>query len=109
MKKSLLILSALCLCAGVAMAQQAKKPATHPSSMKASKTHEVSAEFVSLDAAKRTLTIKDEKGQVQTLPLGPSALTEAKTLTKGEKLMLTCRDNDKGEHQEVTHIQTKKP
>jgi hypothetical protein len=40
----------------------------------------------------------------KTVKVEPSAAEPLKTLKAGEKVKLTCRDNDKGEHEAVTHI-----
>lgn len=68
------------------------------------KTHEQTATFVSFDAAAKTMTMKDEKGESHTAPVSGKALEEAKSLKAGDKVMLTCQDNEKGEHQAVVGI-----
>ena len=108
MKNMALLLSAL-LIAGVASAAQtttAAKPATaKPAATKSAavKTHDVEAEVVSADTKASTLTIKGEKENA-TLKVDASAASQLKAVKAGEKVTLTCRDNDKGEHQAVTHI-----
>ena len=99
MKKLFLFGSALALVAGVALAQ-----ATKSAPPAKTKTHEVNAEFVSFDATAKKLTIKDDKGQQQTVPLEAMALTEAKSFKSGDKVTLTCRDDEKGAHQAITKI-----
>ena len=76
-----------------------------------SKTRVVNAEFVSYDTSTKVITIKDDKGQTSTAPLQGSALKEMTQmhLKSGDHLMLTCRDNAKGEHQAVTNIKLSKP
>ena len=68
------------------------------------KTHEMKAEVVSVDAKTKMITIKDEKGESHTAPLLGAALGEAKGLKAGDKVMCTCQDNEKGEHQGVKAI-----
>src|SRR5262249_56150956 len=68
------------------------------------KTHQVPAEVVSADTTKNTLTIKTEDGTEKTAPVEGKAIAALKTVKAGEKVTLTCRDNDKGEHQAVTAI-----
>jgi Cu/Ag efflux protein CusF len=108
MKKLMLIASALTLVAGTAMAQS--KPAPHKTSSQAPKMtmHTVNAEVVSFDAASKKLTVKDDKGQTQSIALESAALNEAKALKPGEKVTLTCRDNAAGEHEAITKIKPKK-
>ena len=119
MKKSVLLLS-LVFVAGVAVADEAKKPeapkapakaaaakteakaeATKPA--EAGKTHEVAAEVVSADTAKSTITIKGEKENVTT-PVDVKAASALKTVKAGDKVTLTCWDNAKGEHVKVVAI-----
>lgn len=116
MKKLTLLLS-LVFAAGVAFAADAPadkapaKPAAAASSDKASTkteakamTHEVNAEVVSTNAEKKELTIKDDKGESHTAPVEGKAIAELKTVKAGEKVTVTCRDNEKGEHQAITAI-----
>jgi hypothetical protein len=76
-----------------------------------SQTRVVNAEFVSYDASKKVITIKDEKGKTSTAPHQGSAVREMNgmLLKAGDHLKLTCRDNAKGEHQAVTDIKLSKP
>ena len=111
MKKTALLLSALFVVAGVASAAQtttATKPAK-PATAKAAtvKTHVVEAEVVSADSTASTLTIKGEKENA-ILKVDASATSQLKALKAGEKVKLTCRDNDKGEHEAITHIVAEK-
>jgi hypothetical protein len=109
MKTLVMLGTGMILAAGLAMAEPpAKKPAAKPPATASSKTHDVSAEFVSLDAKASKITIKDEAGKEQTIKLEPSALTEAKSFKAGDKLTLTCRDDAKGMHQAVTHVKARK-
>jgi len=74
------------------------------SDMAKKNTHEMSAWFVSGDAKTKMITIKDDKGEEKTVPVMGSAVKEMASLKSGQKVMLTCQDNDKGEHQGVTMI-----
>jgi len=67
------------------------------------KTHEVSAEIVSVDAVAKTVTIKGEK-ENKTVPVDEKAVASIKNLKPGQKVTLVCRDNDKGEHEVVTAV-----
>ena len=110
MKKVALLLSFVFV-AGIAMAQDAAKPAEKPAAAPAAdkapaaaaKTHEVSAEFVSADATKKTVTLKTADGE-KTVPMEGKAIASVKSLKANDKVTATCRDNDKGEHQAVTDI-----
>jgi hypothetical protein len=109
MKKFALLLS-LVFVAGVAFAQEAAKPADKAAApakaaekAPAVKTHEVTTEVVSVDTVKNTITLKGEKAN-NTAPVEGKALASLKTVKVGEKVTVTCRDNEKGEHQAVTEI-----
>jgi hypothetical protein len=42
------------------------------------------------------------------LQVDPQAAGHLKNRKAGEKVRLTCRDNDKGEHEAITHIAVEK-
>ena len=103
--KKLALLLPLMLVAGVAFAQQTSKSDTAATMQQiaAAKTHQVTAEVVSIDAQKHTITLKGETAN-STAPVEGKALAALKTIKAGQKVTVTCRDNDKGEHQAVTEI-----
>jgi Cu/Ag efflux protein CusF len=70
----------------------------------AGKTHDMTAEVVSVDAKTKMITIKDEKGENHTAPLLGAAVTEAKNFKAGDKVNVTCQDSEKGEHQGIKAI-----
>jgi Cu/Ag efflux protein CusF len=105
MKKLALLPLALFVVASVASASQAPAPAA-PAAKAAVKTHIVEAEVVSADVTAKTLTIKGDPNK--TVPVDAAAAASLKTLKAGEKVKLTCRDNDKGEHEAVTQITVEK-
>jgi len=109
MKKTALLLSVLFVVAGVASAAQATSEAKPAKAAKPAmmKSHVVEAEVVSSDATAKTLTIKGEK-ENSILKVDASAVSQLKALKAGEKVKLTCRDNDKGEHEAITHIVAEK-
>ena len=72
----------------------------------AGKTHEMTATVVSVDMAAKTMTIKDDKGAEHTAPILAEAMASAKSIKAGDMVVLTCQDNEKGEHQGVTAIKT---
>jgi septal ring-binding cell division protein DamX len=91
---------------------QTSKPAPATQARPAAvQTHVVNADFVSYDTKTHKITIKDEKGQTSTVPLQRRAILEVGQLhlKNGDHMMLTCRDNAKGEHQAVTDIKLAKP
>lgn len=70
----------------------------------AGKTHQMKATIVSIDMEGKKITIKDEKGEEKTAPVMDKAVDELKNFKAGDKVTLTCHDNDKGEHEGVTAI-----
>lgn len=113
MKKFALLLS-LVFVAGVAMAdekpaaQEKKAETKAAAAAPAGKTHDVPAEIVSADVEKKTLTIKGEK-ENKTVPVDEKAVASLKTVKAGDKVTLTCWDDEKGQHQKVTAIATAAP
>jgi FtsP/CotA-like multicopper oxidase with cupredoxin domain len=106
MKKLATLLCAVALVAVANLAAKADeaKPAAAPAKQAtaAEKTHVVEAEVVSADAVAKTITIKGEPNK--TVAVDATAVGSLKDLKAGDKVKLTCRDNDKGEHQAVTKI-----
>ena len=120
MKKFALLLSFVFV-TGVAVAEEAKKPEAAKTPEKAAaakveaksetakpmvekgKTHLVTAEVVSVDAEKNTITIKGEK-ENKTAPVDAKAAAALKTVKAGDTVTLTCWDNAKGEHEKVIAI-----
>ena len=72
------------------------------------KTHEMTATIVSTNLEGKTITIKDDKGTEMTAPVLAEALASLKALKAGDTVVLTCLDNDKGEHQGVSAIKPAK-
>ena len=70
----------------------------------AGKNHDMKAEVVAIDEKAKTITVKDENGENHTAPLLGKALEEAKMYKAGDKVTVTCKDNDKGEHEGVSAI-----
>ncbi len=100
--------AALALLMSATLASAAQTPKTTTVAAKA-KTHMVAADVVKADEAAKTLTVKDEKGTEMTLPVQGKAVAELKTVKVGEKVDLTCKDNDKGEHEAILNIKAAKP
>lgn len=72
------------------------------------KAHEYTAEVVSMDLAGEVLTIKEDAGEKRTVPVLQPALEDLKTVNAGDKVTLTCQDDEKGEHQGVIAIKLAK-
>lgn len=85
---------------------QTSKPRPTAQARPASTTHMLNAEFVAYDVKTKTMTVKDDKGQTSSAPLQGRAIKEIGRLhlKAGDHLMVTCRDNAKGEHQAVIDI-----
>src|SRR5881397_1141743 len=104
MKRIALLLCGALL-ASLALAGGAEHEKMHEKMM--GKSHKVTAEVVSMDAANKTITIKTDEGE-KTVPVMGKAVAELKNLKAGQKIVLTCKDNEKGEHTGVTHIEMAK-
>jgi len=74
----------------------------------AGKTHDLTATVVSIDVEKKTITIKDDKGEEKTAPVLDKAMSSLKNVHAGDKVKITCQDTDKGEHEGVTAIKVEK-
>ncbi len=72
------------------------------------KTHEMTVTVVSVDASANTITVKDDKGEEHTSPVLPKARASLANVKPGEMIVVTCLDNEKGEHQGVTMIKPAK-
>ena len=107
--KAFTLLVALGLAVGLVLAGTDKMETKPTGEMKAmGKTHDLTVEVVSADAKAKTLTIKDENGQPKSVPVMGKAIASLATLKAGDKITVTCQDNDKGEHQGITAIKVAK-
>jgi hypothetical protein len=75
---------------------------------KADKTHEVSAEIVSVDPVAKTVTIKGETGN-KTVPVEEMAVAQVKDLKAGQKVTLICKDDATGAHKAVAGVKAEAP
>ena len=66
--------------------------------------HDVTGTVVAVDAAKYTLTIRGDDGKEGTAPVEGDARKALGTLKAGDKVVVTCRDDDKGAHLAVSAI-----
>jgi hypothetical protein len=76
--------------------------------MAAGKTHDVNGTVVSTDAAGKKITYKDESGTSITVPVLDKAVGTLKTLKPGEKIVMTCQDNENGDHEGISAIKVAK-
>ena len=70
----------------------------------AGKTHELTATVVAVDIQAKKITFQDEAGTTSTSPVLDRAVESLKTVKAGEKVVLTCRDNENGNHEAVIAI-----
>ncbi|HZE88533.1 MAG TPA: hypothetical protein VE404_03245 [Verrucomicrobiae bacterium] len=68
------------------------------------KTHEMTATVVAYDQASKTITFKDDQGQEHKAPVSGAALLVARSVKAGEKVSMSCHDNEKGEHMAIVGI-----
>jgi len=74
----------------------------------ADKTHMEKGTIVSVDAKAHTVTLKGMDGKTSTAPVEGAAMNSLGNLKAGDMVTVTCRDNDKGEHQALTAIEVSK-
>src|SRR5215510_7195838 len=70
----------------------------------AAKTHKMDVEVVSVDAKGKMITVKDDKGESHTAPVMGAAVAELDKVKAGDKVTVTCEDDDKGNHKGVIAI-----
>ena len=71
----------------------------------AANTHDVNGTIVSIDKVKHTVSMRMDDGQITTGPaLGKSAIKALGKLKEGDKVVVTCKDDEKGEHLGATKI-----
>lgn len=73
--------------------------------MATAKTHDVTGTIVSIDYQGKKITYQDQvSGTTNTAPVLEKAVESLKTVKAGDKVILTCRDNEKGEFEGVIAI-----
>ena len=97
-------LAAAIVCAGLVLALPFATPALAGDK---DKSHEVTAEVVSVDTDAKTITIKNEKGEASSAPVLEGALAALQTVKAGDKVTLTCLDDESGNHKGVIAIKVK--
>ena len=71
--------------------------------MAKAKTHDMTVEFVSFDAKAKTITFKTPEGQ-KSAPVAETAVASLAHLKAGDKITITCTDNEAGEHQAISMV-----
>ena len=109
MKKFALVLSLVFATGGLALAQDAVKEAPKPTPAKhatkhVSVKHELAGEVVSIDAEKKTVTFKNEKGESLTWPAEGKALESLKSVKAGDKVNIHYAVDAKGAPKSATEI-----
>jgi len=100
MRKIALLVCAV-FAAGLLLAQ------VHPASA-AGKTHNVMGTVVSVDIDAKKITFMDDTGSNMTAPVLDKAMASLKKVKAGDKVTMTCQDNDKGDHEGVSAIKIAK-
>jgi hypothetical protein len=70
--------------------------------------HDLSAEVVSVDVEGKNITVKVTEGNEITMPVMGDAVETLEKLTAGDKVILTCEDEENGEHKGIVSIDTGK-
>jgi Cu/Ag efflux protein CusF len=73
------------------------------------KSSTVTGVVVSVDTKGKALTFKTDDGVNVTLPAEGGAIKALDDVKAGERVELTCRDDDTGAHQAITAIAKVKP
>jgi Cu/Ag efflux protein CusF len=110
MSKPALVLSLVFATGGLAFAQDTTKeapaaPAKHSTKHVAAK-HEVAGEVVSIDAEKKTVTFKNEKGESLTWLAEGKALESLKSVKAGDKVTIHYAVDAKGAPKSATEIKS---
>jgi hypothetical protein len=71
---------------------------------KGGKSHEAKGEVVSVNVDTKELTFKTDAGETKTAAVLGKAIDTLKNLKPGDKITLTCSDNEKGEHLGISDI-----
>ena len=72
--------------------------------MAKNKTHDATVELVSFDAKAKTITFKDDKGESKTAPVSEAAVASLAHYKAGDKIIITCQDNEQGQHQAISMV-----
>jgi hypothetical protein len=72
------------------------------------KYHDLDGEFVSADTKTNTFMVKFDDGSTSSGKAEGAAAKSLGTLKAGDKITITCKDNEKGEHLSATAIKVAK-
>ncbi|NWG12544.1 MAG: hypothetical protein HXY20_03315 [Acidobacteria bacterium] len=72
------------------------------------KTQKLTAEIVSVDPMAKTITIKVANGESKTATAVDKAAIYIRSLKPGNKAILTCRQDEKGEIKDITKFKVLK-
>ena len=72
------------------------------------KYHDVNSTFVSADAKTSMFIVSFEDGSTSTVKAEGDAAKALAGLKAGDKVSVTCKDNEKGEHLSATAIKVRK-
>jgi hypothetical protein len=61
-------------------------------------SHELTVEFVAFDAKAKTVTFINDAEEEMTVPVLASAMGDFKSMEDGDLVVLTCADDENGEH-----------
>jgi ribosomal protein S1 len=67
------------------------------------KTHEVTAEILSIDMEKATVTFKTDDSE-KTAPVMEEAKAQLEKVKVGDMVVLTCQDTEEGDHEGIVKI-----
>lgn len=67
------------------------------------KTHEVTAELLSIDMENWTVTFKTDEGK-KTAPVMEEAKADLENVKAGDMVVLTCQDTEEGNHEGIVGI-----
>ena len=110
MNKPALVLSLVFATGSLAVAQDTPKeaptaPAKHTTKHVTAK-HEVAGEVVSIDAEKKTVTFKNEKGESLTWPAEGKAVESLRSVKAGDKVTIHYAVDAKGAPKSATEIKS---
>jgi len=109
MRKLCVLLSLILAVAVVTWSQNPPPQQPQQAGAQGAKTHKLAAEVVSADAQAATITIKGEDGKEATAKVDAAAAKSLANLKAGDKVTLTCRDNDAGQHEAIVAIEKAAP
>ena len=68
------------------------------------KTHDITTEVIAVDVEGKTITIKGEADEEITVPVMEEAVAGLGEIKKGDKVTVTCMDDENGQHTGIAKI-----